>query len=217
MRKEIIRTVIKPYMKSKSFQNKGVLFTKDLGLFQIEVEIQSQRYYKEENTENFRINYSLFCSEFTELSGRKSGFAGGSISEKSSWIEINPQTDIERLKRWLLCELDSMMDKLENKYSLEYLLESWKKYNTHLQYPFLLKKVSPERFNEWINEMKLEIQKMDAQLLELSFEKSEQEKRNDCLDKELKIGGIHMKIDKIASKKKEIIDALNLFNVTLTK
>lgn len=211
MRKEIIQAIIKPYMRSKSFQNKGVLFIKNMGLFQIEVEIQSQRYYKEENTENFRINYSLSCREFTELSGRKLGFAGGSIEEeKSSWIEINPQTDIERLKRWLLYELDSMMDKLENKYSLEYLLEIWEKYDTDLQYPFLLKKVNPKRLDEWINEMKLKIQKMDAKLLELSFEKSEQEKRNDCLDKEMRIGGIHMKIDKIASEKKKIFEAMNL-------
>ena len=34
-------------MKSKAFQNKGMRFIKDMGLFQIEVEIQSQRYYKE--------------------------------------------------------------------------------------------------------------------------------------------------------------------------
>ena len=69
-----------------------------------------------------------------------------------------------------------MMDKLENKYSLEYLLEIWKEDNTDLQYPFLLAKNNPERLNEWINEMKLEIQKMDAQLSELSFEKSEKKK-----------------------------------------
>lgn len=217
MRKEIIQAIIKPYMRSKSFQNKGVLFIKDMGLFQIEVEIQSQRYYKEDNTENFRINYSLFCREFTELSGRKLGFAGGSIKEKSSWIEISPQTDIERLKTWLLCELDSMMDKLENKYSLEYLLEIWKEDSTDLQYPFLLAKNNPERLNEWINEMKLEIQKMDAQLSELSFEKSEQEKRNDCLDKEMRIGGIHMKIDKIVSRKKKIFEAMNLIQCNTNK
>lgn len=55
----------------------------------------------------------MFCREFTELSGRKLGFVGGSIKEKSSWIKISPQTDIERLKTWLLCELDSMMDKIK--------------------------------------------------------------------------------------------------------
>ena len=44
MRKEIIQAIIKPYMKSKAFQNKGMRFIKDMGLFQIEVEIQSQRY-----------------------------------------------------------------------------------------------------------------------------------------------------------------------------
>ena len=69
-------------MKSKAFQNKGMRFIKDMGLFQIEVEIQSQRYYKEEHTENFRINYFLFCREFTELSGRKLSFAGGVLQKK---------------------------------------------------------------------------------------------------------------------------------------
>ena len=85
-------------MKSKAFQNKGMRFIKDMGLFQIEVEIQSQRYYKEEHTENFRINYFLFCREFTELSGRKLSFAGGSIAEEeSSWIKINLQRAIKKL------------------------------------------------------------------------------------------------------------------------
>lgn len=204
-------------MKSKGFKNKGILFTKDMGLFQIEVEIQSQRYYKEDNTENFRINYSLFCREFTELSDRKLGFAGGSIQEESTWIEINPQTDIERLKRWLLCELNSMMDKIEYKYSLEYLLEIWEKYNTDLQYPFLLLKNNPERLDEWTSEMKFEIQKLDAKLLELSSEKTEQEKRNDCLDKEMRIGGINMKMDKIASEKNRIFKAMELIQCNANK
>ena len=166
-------------MKSKAFQNKGMRFIKDMGLFQIEVEIQSQRYYKEEHTENFRINYFLFCREFTELSGRKLSFAGGSIAEEeSSWIKINLQTDIERLKSWLLYELDSMLNKLENKYSIEYLLDIWSKDDTDLQYPFLLAKNNPKRLDEWTDKMKFEIQKLDAKLLELSSEKSEQEKRN---------------------------------------
>ena len=39
--------------------------------------------------------------------------------------------------------------------------------------------------DEWTDEMKFEIQKLDAKLLELSSEKSEQEKRDDCLDKEI--------------------------------
>lgn len=55
--------------------------------------------------------------------------------------KINPQTDIERLKSWLLCELDSMLNKLENKYLIEYLLDIWSKYDTDLQYPFLLAKI----------------------------------------------------------------------------
>lgn len=217
MRKEIIQAIIKPYMKSKGFKNKGILFTKDMGLFQIEVEIQSQRYYKEENTENFRINYSLFCREFTELSGRKLGFAGGSIQEESTWIEINPQKDIERLKRWLLCELDSMMDKIENKYSLEYLLEIWKKYNTNLQYPFLLLKNIPERLDEWTSEMKYEIQTLDAKLLELSSEKTEQEKRNDCLDKEMRLDGIRMRINRLASSRKNILETLDFIQSNANK
>lgn len=188
-----------------------------MGLFQIEVEIQSQRYYKEENTENFRINYSLFCREFTKLSGRKLGFAGGSIQEESTWIEINPQKDIERLKRWLLCELNSMMDKIENKYSLEYLLEIWEKYKTDLQYPFLLLKNNPDRLDEWTSEMKFEIQKLDAKLLELSSEKTAQEKRNDCLDKEMKLGGIHMKINRLVSNRKKILETLDFIQINANK
>ena len=193
-------------MKSKAFQNKGMRFIKDMGLFQIEVEIQSQRYYKEEHTENFRINYFLFCREFTELSGRKLSFAGGSIAEEeSSWIKINPQTDIERLKSWLLYELDSMLNKLENKYSIEYLLD------------ILLAKNNPKRLDEWTDKMKFEIQKLDAKLLELSSEKSEQEKRDDCLDKEMKLDGIRMKINRLVSSRKNILETLNFIQSNANK
>ena len=218
MRKEIIQAIIKPYMKSKAFQNKGMRFIKDMGLFQIEVEIQSQRYYKEEHTENFRINYFLFCREFTELSGRKLSFAGGRIAEeKSSWIKINPQTDIERLKSWLLCELDSMLNKLENKYSIEYLLDIWSKDDTDLQYPFLLAKNNPKRLDEWTDKMKFEIQKLDAKLLELSSEKSEQEKRDDCLDKEMRLDGIRMKINRLVSSRKNILGTLDFIQSNANK
>ena len=205
-------------MKSKSFQNKGMRFTKDMGLLQIEVEIQSQRYYKEEHTENFRINYFLFCREFTELLGKRLSFAGGSIAEeKSSWIKINPQTDIERLKSWLLSELDSMLNKLENKYSMEYLLDIWSKYDTDLQYPFLLAKNNPKQLDEWTDEMKFEIQKLDAKLLELSSEKSEQEKRDDCLDKEMRLDGIRMKINRLVSSRKNILETLDFIQSNANK
>lgn len=215
MRKEIIQTVIKPYMKRKAFKNKGRLFTKDLGLFQIEVEIQSQRYYKDEGSENFRIKYSLVCSELTELSGWALSFTGGSISEESSWIEINQQTDTDRLRKWLLCELDSMMDKFENLYSVEYLLEIWKKYNNDFQYLFLLMKFKPEQLKEWENDKIIEMQNMDAELQKLSYEKSEQEKREDCLDKEMKLGGLQMKIDKILSAKKCVFRAMDFIKCNI--
>ena len=61
-----------------------------------------------------------------------------------------------------------MLNKLENKYSIEYLLDIWSKYDTDLQYPFLLAKNNPKQLDEWTDEMKFEIQKLDAKLLELS-------------------------------------------------
>ena len=97
------------------------------------------------------------------------------------------------------------------------LLEIREKYNTDLQYPFLLKKVNPEWLNEWMNEMKLEIQKMDAQLLELSLEKSEQEKRNDCLDKEIRLGGVLMRMEDVASRKKRILEVIDFIQVNSYK
>lgn len=116
-----------------------------------------------------------------------------------------------------LCELNSMMDKVENKYSLEYLLEIWKKYNTDLQYPFLLLKNNPERLDEWTSEMEFEIQKLDAKLLGLSSEKTEQEKRNDCLDKEMRLDGIHMKINRLVSNKKKILETLDFIQLNANK
>lgn len=117
----------------------------------------------------------------------------------------------------LLYELDSMLNKLENKYSIEYLLDIWSKDDTDLQYPFLLAKNNPKRLDEWTDKMKFEIQKLDAKLLELSSEKSEQEKRDDCLDKEMKLDGIRMKINRLVSSRKNILETLNFIQSNANK
>lgn len=65
--------------------------------------------------------------------------------------------------------------------------------------------------------MKFEIQKLDAKLLELSSEKSEQEKRDDCLDKEMRLDGIRMKINRLVSSRKNILETLDFIQSNANK
>ncbi len=65
--------------------------------------------------------------------------------------------------------------------------------------------------------MKFEIQKLDAKLLELSSEKSEQEKRDDCLDKEMRLDGIRMKINRLVSSRKNILGTLDFIQSNANK
>lgn len=81
----------------------------------------------------------------------------------------------------------------------------------------MLLKNNPERLDEWTSEMKFEIQKLDAKLLELSSEKTEQEKRNDCLDKEMRLDGIRMKINRLASSRKNILETLDFIQSNANK
>ena len=81
----------------------------------------------------------------------------------------------------------------------------------------MLAKNNPKRLDEWTDKMKFEIQKLDAKLLELSSEKSEQEKRDDCLDKEMKLDGIRMKINRLVSSRKNILETLNFIQSNANK
>lgn len=78
-------------------------------------------------------------------------------------------------------------------------------------------KNNPKRLDEWTDKMKFEIQKLDAKLLELSSEKSEQEKRDDCLDKEMRLDGIRMKINRLVSSRKNILGTLDFIQSNANK
>jgi len=80
-----------------------------------------------------------------------------------------------------------------------------------------LAKNNPKRLDEWTDKMKFEIQKLDAKLLELSSEKSEQEKRDDCLDKEMRLDGIRMKINRLVSSRKNILGTLDFIQSNANK
>lgn len=214
IRKEIIKTIIKPILKENNYTNKGVYFFKTSNLFTVEINIQSQKYYKEENTENFRVCYSLFYNELEEkLRGRYS-FGGGFISNANSWIIINPSTDIANLKIWLEEELNIVFNKIKQLQDIDYLIEVWKKHEDSIQYAFLLKENRFDNYRFWIEKMEKYILKIDEELILLDQEKKNELKRKDSLDKELKLDGLRFVIQEKLRKKKSIQDlVINVNNI----
>ena len=212
MRKEIIKSLIKPFFKDNLYLNKGTKFYKELGFFKIEVEIQSQRYYKDENTENFRINYKLTSAEFEKEEKDYSmnhHFYGFDICEKNSWIEINSSTNIENKKNWLKNELEKAELEINDKINPENLLEIWKEYKTNLIYFYLLKKFKPENLQRWIEEITQDIDKIKIELEQLQEKKDTQEKRENSLDKETLLSGINLQI---RQKNSQLTKLQNLIN-----
>ncbi len=209
MRNDIIKSLIKPYYRRESYTNKGNKFFKDLGFIQIEIDIQSQRYYKNENSENFRINYNLLCREFKEKYGVNKNFGCHSISEKTSWIEINQNINLKSKKEWLLNELEKTELEVIEKSEANNLINSWKEHETDLRYIFLLDKFKPKEHNLLMEKFNLLLSEIDNKINELLNQKKKQEKRENSLDKELLLKGINLKLKTKNNEKAKIVNILN--------
>lgn len=206
------KTVIKPFFKKNNYTNKGNIFFNDLGLLKVEISIQSQKYDKEDNTENFRIHYQLYCNELEEKLGGRSIFCGGFISNSNSWIIISPSIDITSLKIWLEEELNNVLNKIKLLQDIDYLIEVWKKHEDSIQYAFLLKINKFDAYGFWLEKMEKNIIKIDEELILLNQEKVSELKRKDCLDKELKLDGLYLIIQEKLRKKKSIQDLIIAIN-----
>lgn len=211
MRKELIKTVIRPFLKKHGFTGKGVKYSKDLGVFQLHVEIQSQRYYVNEGDENFRINYNVnaeeFIADFNYNCGYVySGFGGGEIRQASSWIEVNPSVNIEELKLWLYSELEKMMCRLEELSDPQYLLAFYEKNGILIdwRYLFLLEKFEKDNIPAFIAEVSSRIEEIESTISDLKIQLAEQQKRQDSLDKEIKTEGVKHRIKNLESEYSQI-------------
>lgn len=141
MKKELIKNIIKPFFKKEGFSNKGVNFYKDLGEFELYADLQSQRYYKEENTQNFRINFKLLIKKFTQMTGKTFGVYGGFVPIKGSWIEISPTTDYQEVASWLSNELESVYQKIIQHADLQKLADLYKDDIFHLYHLYFFEEI----------------------------------------------------------------------------
>ncbi len=208
MRKELINNIIKPFFKNELYSNKGIYFFKDYGFIQVVTEIQSQRYYKEENSENFRINFELYCNEFENIYGLKKIFGGFSVHEKSSWIEINPNVDLEKKGQWLLSELENAILEINKRIKIDNLIEIWGEDETDIRLIFLLKKNEPEKYKELKTKLQAKLIKIKTELIDLEKQKENMTKvkslNNDCL-----LDGLKMKINRKKSESEKIEKLIN--------
>jgi Mg2+ and Co2+ transporter CorA len=112
IKKHIIKDTIKPFFKNNGFENKGVKYNKNINHFQIKANIQSLRYYKKDNTEEFRINITIHPENSDIIA-----FGRFFIPSNASHITINENTNIEQLKVDINNDLNNLLQ-LFKKYNI---------------------------------------------------------------------------------------------------
>ena len=90
-KKYIIKHIFTPFFKSNGFTKKGVKYFKDIKHFKIVADIQSLRYRKIENEEEFRLNIKIFLDTSYIHVG------GYCIPSDISHITIDENTNIQKL------------------------------------------------------------------------------------------------------------------------
>lgn len=209
IKKELITKIVAPFFKRNEFQKKGVNFYRDLSFFQIKAEIQSQRYYKEKDIENFRINYLISCERFSSLFGGTGIFGGGAIQQENSWITITNDTDTDKLSNWLENELEKIVKLIDIFSDIDKVIVYREQQD--VEYAFLLKESGKyKELSEWIESCKKEKGTCLYQLEEIQKEKQEQLKRPNSLDKSMKLDGIEMRLYNLSRKIEKIDKELQL-------
>jgi hypothetical protein len=107
IKKQIIKEIIKPFFKNNDFINKGVKYNKDIKYFQIEANIQSLRYYKRENVEEFRIDGRIYLVD-TDIA-----IIRFFIPSNTSHITIDENINIEELKLSINNDLNNLLKVFE--------------------------------------------------------------------------------------------------------
>jgi hypothetical protein len=124
MKKQIIKDIITPFFRNNNFTKKGVKYYKNINHLIIMAEIQSQRYYKEENIENFRINIRIYPDITNDTSET---FWMGSIDfPETSWITINEKTDMEEIRIRLINKLNEKIKIIDEYNNVENIMEKVK-------------------------------------------------------------------------------------------
>lgn len=210
VKKELIKKVVTPFFRNNGFLKKGVKFSRDLSFFQIEADIQSQRYYKETGAEKFRINYHISCDRFTSLYGHREYFGGGSIQQENSWITIENNIELDELSNWLQKELKRILELIDKYSDIERIIDQLKKAGD-VKYAFLLKEFNKDReLTEWRALRKNERAEYLSHVKEIAKEKQKLEKRDESLDKIIRLEGVEMRLRDLRYKVEEINNELQL-------
>jgi glutamate synthase domain-containing protein 2 len=213
IKKELIKKVVNPFFKTTGFTKRGVNFYQDLSYFQIEADIQNQRYYKEQGIENFRINYRISCSHFTSQYGYKECFGGGDIAGETSWVRIDSETQLATLSDWIQKELNKiteLVDIYSDISNIEKIIDLIRNVQD-IRYAFLLREFNKEKeLAEWKALRKEEKTKYLLQVKEVEENKRNLENRPDSLDKTVRLEGVAMQLGSLSDKIKAIDKELQM-------
>jgi len=217
IKKRLLREVIKPFFKENGYRNKGVNFEKDISpLFTIVADIQSQRYYKTPEEENFRINCQIISPAFNDFSGElpiQRSFGSLTISQDNSWITISDDKSYEDIAEWLRAGLDKII-RLENRFqNTEAIIQELKE-EYGIQYAYLLQyECRSTDLSKWIKHKKEEIVKLYKEISNIETEANSLSLKPDSLDKQLRTDGLSMKRTRINDTIKRIQKEIDLVTI----
>jgi hypothetical protein len=149
MKKQIIKDIITPFFKNNGFVKKGVKYSKNINHLIFIANIQSQRFYKEEKIENFRINIRI-CPDNTNDTSITFWMSSIDFPE-TSWITINETTDMEKLKIGLINKLNERIIIINEYSNVGNLIEKLKCEIDELNKIIIEKKIKLEKEDENIN------------------------------------------------------------------
>jgi len=123
LKKQLISQVITPFFKENGFTKKGAKYSKKINHVIVEADIQSQRFYTEENVKSFRINIGIYPDIPENAKTRFIGIRHHTVFfEESGWITIDSHTNIEELKSELATKLDDALLAIEESNDLDKLI-----------------------------------------------------------------------------------------------
>ncbi len=190
-------------------------YKKKLEYFIAEIEIQRQRYYKNPETEKFRINLNIYSDKSYELFYGSLKFGHYSINIDQGWIIVNKNTDIKNLEELLLKELNILLKEIEKYNNVDDIIEIEKEKNFEgIKYGFLLKDTNKiKEFKQWANYKKEQIKKLNQEIVLISNQlKQLEDKQNHFKNKIIyQIETVKLK-DEIKVKKMKIEQILIFLN-----
>lgn len=117
IKKHIIKDIITPFFKNNGFIKKGVKYFKDIDRFKITVNIQSLKYHKTDNAEEFRINVKIILENTDEI------IRYLFIPSNTSHITIDDNINIEELKLSISNDLSNLLKTLQKYNNIEEIIK----------------------------------------------------------------------------------------------